>query len=469
MLPRLSRSANHSRLWLGVAAGVALSGLGGPRARRGAVRGVTALALASATVNTLGKWSVGRDRPLLEHVPAIRRLKHQPTSTSFPSGHAASAVAFTTGMALESPGWGVALAPVAAAVAFSRVYTGVHYPSDVLAGAALGAGAALTVRALLAPDSQPPQAIEQVPAPALPDGRGLAVVVNRASGTASFAQEVRRLLPEAELTFWDPAEGPPDTLLEKAAQRAAELGGALGVLGGDGSVSAAAPVALRYGIPLAVLPGGTYNHLALDLGIGRPGEAARAVTAGEAIAVDLARFTPAPGSGPDGSGHFVNTFSLGSYPELVSIRRRWAGRIGPWAAGVLAAVQVLREARPVEATFNGKRRAVWLLFAGNCAYHHLSSTAARRPNLSDGLLDIHVVRGGRWARTRLLLAALTGGLHSSPVHGTARMRRLLISDIAAGTLCAYDGETAEAPRDLLLDKEAQPLTVYRPLPPWMRL
>ncbi|MYS53991.1 phosphatase PAP2 family protein, partial [Streptomyces sp. SID6013] len=118
-------------------------------ARRAAARGLASLGLASLTINTLGKRSVRRPRPVLDPVPLVRQLKRQPITTSFPSGHAASAAAFATGVALESPAWGAAVAPVAAAVALSRVYTGVHFPSDVLAGAALGAGAAFAVRGMV--------------------------------------------------------------------------------------------------------------------------------------------------------------------------------------------------------------------------------------------------------------------------------------------------------------------------------
>lgn len=486
LLPRLSRSADHGRLWLGTAAGIALSGLGGPRARRGALYGVASLAVASLTVNTLAKWSVGRQRPVVDVVPTMRRLKRQPVSPSFPSGHAASAAAFATGLALESRGWGAVLLPVAALVGFSRVYTGAHYPSDVLAGAALGVGAAVVVRAALtsrlpSPPGQPP-----VVAPALPGGRGLQVVANPAAGTATVVREARRLLPRAEFTIWDEDAGPLAKTLRECARRAAAEGGALAVLGGDGTVNAAAPVALEAGVPLAVLPGGTRNHLALDLDIATLQDACRAVERGEAIAVEVARFTPGPvgavspggsstpGDGERtgaarGSGHFVNTFSLGSYPDLVRVRERWAGRIGPWAAGMVAAVVTLRTTRPVEVTVGGRRRAVWLLFAGNCAYRRLGTTQARRPSLVDGLLDLHVVRGGRWARTRLLLAAVTGLLHRSPVHAAARVSRLRISGIPPGTLCAFDGEIAEAPAELTLDKEERPLTVYRPLPGWLRL
>lgn len=147
VLPRLSRSANHGVLWFATAA--ALAATGSPRARRAAVRGLASLAVASATINTVGKRSVRRPRPVLDPVPLIRQLKRQPITTSFPSGHAASAAAFATGVALESRGLGAVVAPLAFSVAMSRVYTGVHFPSDVLAGAALGAGAAFVVRGLV--------------------------------------------------------------------------------------------------------------------------------------------------------------------------------------------------------------------------------------------------------------------------------------------------------------------------------
>ena len=147
VLPRLSRSANHGVLWFAAAAAMAASRT--PRARRAAARGIASLGLASLTINTLGKRSVRRPRPVLDPVPLVRQLKRQPITTSFPSGHAASAAAFSGVIGRTVPPLRVPVDALAGSVAFSRVYTGVHYPGDVLAGWLLGRGVArITVRAL---------------------------------------------------------------------------------------------------------------------------------------------------------------------------------------------------------------------------------------------------------------------------------------------------------------------------------
>ncbi|MGW6059750.1 phosphatase PAP2 family protein [Streptomyces sp. NPDC055189] len=453
-LPRLSRSANHGLLWFGVAAGIATTG--SPRARRAALRGSTSLALASAAVNTLGKRSVRRARPMLDGVPLMRRLKRQPLTTSFPSGHSASAAAFATGVALESRGWGAGVAPVAGAVALSRVYTGVHFPSDVLAGAALGAGAAFAVRGMVPTrDLLPPPGRPRVDAPALRGGKGLVLVVNTAARAPERAGALLEALPLAEVVQCLPEDLGAE--LEKAAGRARVLG----VCGGDGTVNAAVPVALRHRLPLAVLPGGTLNHFAYDIGVEEPRDLRRAVEAGDAVAVDVGRFSS--GSGP--RGYFLNSFSLGVYPELVRLRDRWAHRIGSRAAAALAAARLLRSDRqPLNAEFRGRQRALWLLFAGNCTYHRLGFTPGRRVDLADGLLDVRIVHGGRKPGTRLLAAALAGPVRRSPAQAAARLPGLRIDGLETGTVAAFDGEVATVQGGLLIDKLPEALTVYRPLP-----
>ncbi|WP_330294710.1 bifunctional phosphatase PAP2/diacylglycerol kinase family protein [Streptomyces sp. NBC_00503] len=462
VLPGLGRAANHGMLWAGAAAAIAV--IGSARSRKAAVRGAASLAVASATINTVGKWSVRRPRPLLDGVPVVRQQATQPQTTSFPSGHAASAFAFTAGVALESPGWGAALVPVAASVAFSRVYTGVHYPSDVLAGAALGVAAGFVVRRL-ARDAQQVRAVPggeraAAGAPALPDGTGLAVVVNTGSGTAADAglDVLRARLPGAEVIECEGGDLPAQ--LAEAASRATVLG----VCGGDGTVNAAATAALRAGVPLAVFPGGTLNHFALDLGLAGVEDTCRAVAQGHAVHIAVGRFSPGPrgASGAGGSGYFLNNFSIGAYPELLRHRLRWAPRIGGGPAAVLAAWKVLRAERPVRLRLAGRPRSVWLLFAGNGTYHGTGPTPRRRDTLGEGLLDVRLVHGGGRPGPRLLAAAFTGPLTRSPVHVATRLRSLRIGDIPEGTPIAYDGEYAKAPSALVLDELPDALTVYRP-------
>lgn len=137
-LPLLTRAADHGVLWMAVAGRSALAG--GRRGRRAARTGLTALAIISALANQLGKRSFSRRRPLLEPVPLGRRAHRVPISPSFPSGHAASAAAFATGVAIIVPATAVPLGALAIGVAYLRVHTGVHDPGDVAAGVLLGAG-----------------------------------------------------------------------------------------------------------------------------------------------------------------------------------------------------------------------------------------------------------------------------------------------------------------------------------------
>lgn len=137
-LRRLSNLANESKLWLGIA-GV-LFVFGGRAGRRAAITGAVAIGVNSVVVNLPVKYAARRKRPDRSGVgvPAERWVD-MPTSTSFPSGHSASAFAFATAVADTLPVLGVPLRGVAATVAYSRVHTGVHYPGDVIVGSLIGA------------------------------------------------------------------------------------------------------------------------------------------------------------------------------------------------------------------------------------------------------------------------------------------------------------------------------------------
>jgi membrane-associated phospholipid phosphatase len=145
---RLSDAANGSRLWLGIAAAMAL--FGGGRGRQAALEGVVSIGVTSAVVNLGLKPVYARRRPDRADDEQLQaRHVAMPSSTSFPSGHAASAFAFAYAVGRHLPGLAVPIRLLAAAVAYSRVHTGVHYPGDVVVGSVTGAGTAAMVAAVV--------------------------------------------------------------------------------------------------------------------------------------------------------------------------------------------------------------------------------------------------------------------------------------------------------------------------------
>ena len=118
---------------------------------------VAATALSAQLVVTAIKLGVGRDRPpsvVLDPEP----LMEVPTTSSFPSGHAATGFACAYVLARIAPRFAVPLFVLAAGVAVSRVYVGVHYPLDVLVGATLGLAVAIALRWLLGALRRSPRA-----------------------------------------------------------------------------------------------------------------------------------------------------------------------------------------------------------------------------------------------------------------------------------------------------------------------
>ncbi|MFE6859447.1 bifunctional phosphatase PAP2/diacylglycerol kinase family protein [Nocardia sp. NPDC057668] len=438
---RLTRTADKGVLWMLVAA-VLASKQGSTR--RAALRGVISIAGASFTVNLVLKNMFARRRPAAEELPISRRLINQPTSSSFPSGHSASAAAFATAVALESPRTGLVIAPVAAAVAYSRVHTGVHWASDVFVGAAVGTGVALATR-LWWPVRESDEAAAHLvrEAPMLPDGAGLIVVVNPVSGDPGYdpTADVAAALPAATVLRTEPGLDCVDQL-EAALEQA--LSGpekilAVGAAGGDGTIGAAATVALRHGLALVVIPTGTLNHFARDLGVYDLLEVSDATGAGEAVAVDIASVELESESGTR-THHLINTASLGAYPELVRLREKWQGRWGKWPAFAIALVVILRRAEPIRIRFEDRWHEVWFVFVGNGPYHPHGAVPAFRARLDANLLDVRWLRADvRFSRTRAVIALSLAAIGRSKVYGERQVPELTIH-LDAPEAVAADGE-----------------------------
>lgn len=442
-LRNLTRSANHGKLWFLVAGVLALMGT---RYRRAGARGLGSLAGASLLSNTVVKPLVGRSRPALDPMHPSRQLPRMPWTSSFPSGHSASAAAFAVGAALERPRTAFVLAPLAAAVAYSRVHVGVHYRSDVVAGAALGAGVALAGHHLW--PATPSGAADTAPgsAPSLAEGDGLTVIINMKSGSADNAPaDVARVLPNAAIVMWD-----VDRPLTEQVPNDVR---ALGVAGGDGTVAAVARLAIERNLPLAVFPAGTLNHFARSLDLETYADTARAVTRGCAGTVDVGRI--------DGRV-FLNTAGLGGYPEMVRLRERLEHRIGKWPAAAFALFRAVQGREPIELVINGQRRAVWAVFVGNGVYRPRGLNPASRSDLAEGVLDLQYLRADhRFGRTTGVLASLLGTVEWTRVLGSLQDTRIEIQCVSGPILTAHDGEITAPVDHVLLEIDPERLTVYR--------
>jgi undecaprenyl-diphosphatase len=112
--------------------------------RRAAVAAVLSAGLALAIAKVISEL-VDRARPFVADPHGVHLFSGHAADPGFPSDHATAAFAIATAILLRKRGWGLVALAAATVLSVGRVALGVHYPSDVLAGAALGAAAALAL------------------------------------------------------------------------------------------------------------------------------------------------------------------------------------------------------------------------------------------------------------------------------------------------------------------------------------
>ncbi|MGD1239520.1 bifunctional phosphatase PAP2/diacylglycerol kinase family protein [Mycobacterium seoulense] len=454
VMPPLTRAADNSKLWLAIAAVLMASGK--QSAQRGATRGVVTLAATSLLTNQVAKRIRRRPRPGYETVPLVRQVRRRPTSNSFPSGHSASAAAFAVGVGLENPMLGFGLALLAGLVGLSRVATGAHYPGDVVAGFGIGSGLAVLGGRLVPPiveTALPRTEPLRVEAPERPDGAGVVLVINPESGSGTGARvvdEVRDALPRVDIRELGPDDDPEDVLREAAAR--AEV---LAVGGGDGTVAAAAGVAIEAGLPLAVFPAGTFNHFAKDIGCDTVAKTVDAIRRGSVACVDLVCLNE--------SQMVLNTASIGAYPAFVQQREKLEKRIGKPLAGLYAMLHTLRHDQPVRISYDNKTLLTSLFFLGNSLYLPTGFAPSRRTRMDDGLIDVRMLEAGRrWTRTRILTALALGRLERSPLYHELQVPEFGFVAVDGPTVIACDGEVGDEYEKATFTAKYRVLPVFRP-------
>ena len=460
---RLSASANKGKLWFGVAAlAAAIPG----RTRRAAVHGLLAQGVASAVTNLVFKTLLPRARPLPEHLPVFRFVHPQPTSSSMPSGHSASAVAFALGTGMVQPGLGAIVAPVAAGVAYSRVHTGAHWPSDVLFGSAIGAGAALVTRKWWpVRPPMPATSRRRVQAAKVPHGEGLSIAVNTLGGsfTEETAAALKEVFPLSHITL----VAPEDDVAQRMAEAATIPGiRALGVWGGDGTVGTAAAAAVEHDLPLLVLAGGTLNHFARDVGTPSLVEAVAAAESGEAALADVGAVAVERGLADDPEKVeliMLNTASIGLYPNLVRRREQLQPALGKPLAGVVAMFRTFAVEKPITLIVNGVRHRLWIMYLGRGRYYPRDHAPLVRPVLDDGVLDVRMMTADEsFARLRMLWSVLTGTVATSRITHLAEATRVRVECGTAPMVLAVDGEAMPGVRAAEFTLKRAALRYYSP-------
>jgi diacylglycerol kinase family enzyme len=209
------------------------------------------------------------------------------------------------------------------------------------------------------------------------------LIVNPRSGSASpSAEELTAAAEERGVTVHVLAEG--DDLQQLAREAKADV---LGMAGGDGSLGAVAEVALEQDVPLLVVPFGTRNHFARDLGLDRDDPlAALEALGGAERRVDVGRV---------GDRIFLNNVSLGLYALLVHRRERHRRR-GAALARLRAIALVLREHRGKEPfAIDGTLTAARVVLVACNAYSLDLLSIGERERLDEGLLHVYVPHGFR--------------------------------------------------------------------------
>jgi YegS/Rv2252/BmrU family lipid kinase len=290
------------------------------------------------------------------------------------------------------------------------------------------------------------------------------ILINRGGGTASaypaigdkVAEAFRnsRLEPDVELIDG----GQCEVRCRAIAERGDEL---LVVGGGDGTISAAASALAGTKTLLGVLPLGTLNHFARDLGIPADlGEAAALIARHSERRVDVAEMN---------GRVFINNSAIGFYPLMVVDRDLQRVKLGrsKRVALIVAAVRTLARFRRhrLTLTVNEEKATVEtpLLFVGNNRYRLDLGAAGQRESVEDGCLSVYVMRRkNRWGFVAASVRALLGKARPEDMVRLEGVKRLRVASNRSALAVSLDGEVVRAAPPLEYKIRTQALRVIAP-------
>jgi diacylglycerol kinase family enzyme len=259
------------------------------------------------------------------------------------------------------------------------------------------------------------------------------MVANPKSGGSGELEHLVGGLGDVETLWLEPGVD-----LGRAIEVAAGEGKGVVAAGGDGTVNAVAQHVAGTGTILGILPAGTLNHFARDLGVRDMEVALKVLREGRVTEVDAGRAD---------DRYFVNNAGLGLYPELVYERERHEHRVGRWRAATRAARQILGNADPVVGTItaDGDRKALlaWAVFVGNNRFGTQTGRIGTRERVDQGTLDLRLLTVGQRRASRTKFAWRV--LRSRQWRGRRLVRRdarsIQIRIVGEPRLVSWDGES----------------------------
>ena len=279
-------------------------------------------------------------------------------------------------------------------------------------------------------------------APASPSRR-IPIILNATAGRGSTPEAIADLRArfarrglEAEIHAG--ADGADISRIARELMRTAPP--LLVAAGGDGTVSCVASHVRQSQTALGVLPLGTLNHFARDIGVGDDlDRAIEAIAANRLLGVDM---------GEVNGTHFINNASLGLYPDIVRDRTRQQRRLGrgKYRAMAWATLTALRRSSFVQLTLelDGKSSQAGrapFVFIGNNEYVMEGFRIGERASLRSGLLSVYTTRRrSRWSLIALAMRALFGRLHQADDFIAERGTRLRVESRHRHLDVATDGE-----------------------------